>query len=349
MKKEEMRKVAVEVAVFGVLSIALMLHRSATKHIVITDEAETPFVSSGYGDSFDLMIQKENLEDHKMKLIIPLDQSVSSEDIKLEDRYIDHELLIYIDSREEGFYGDNAIISGSDILESAVCHAENDAGSVCLDFELNGFYVNESSLTENSTIEVEFYKPEEKFEKIIVIDPEIGKTSGGIAGVSESDVTLDVAQKIKSISEKDEDNNIKIFFTHLQDEDISDEDKDRLIKESGADLAVKIAASVSSDKDDNGIETFYNGTFFIRDLSNVRFADIMERNCSEDTGNTALGIYECDGKETFIQNSCVPSAKVCLGYLTGNKDEERLSTGSYRQKAAEGIYRAVLDGFKEME
>ena len=352
MKKEKMRKVAVFAAVFGVLSIALMLRRSATKHILITDAAEMPVSSIESGDSFDLLIQKEDSKDGKMKLIIPLAKSVSSEDIKLEDRYSDHELLIYIDSREEGFYGDNAILSNSDILESAVCYAENDAGSVCLDFKLDGFYANESALTDHSTVEVEFFRPKDRYDKIVLIDPEIDKTFGGIlpgSGVSENDVTLDVAQRLRSIAEKDVENKIKFFFTHMTDADISDESKELLVKESCADMAVKLAASKSSDRDNNGIETYYNGTFFIRDLSNVRFADIVERSCSDNTGNTALGIYECDESDAFIQNSVVPSAKISLGYLTGNKDADKLASGSYRQKAAEGIYQAILDGYKEME
>ena len=61
------------------------------------------------------------------------------------------------------------------------------------------------------------------------------------------------------------------------------------------------------------------------------------------------GIYECDESDAFIQNSVVPSAKISLGYLTGNKDADKLASGSYRQKAAEGIYQAILDGYKEME
>ena len=352
MKKEEMRKVAVEAAVFGVLSIALMLHRSATKHILITDAAEMPVSSVTSGKSFDLLIQKEADEDGKMKLIIPLAKSVSSEDIKLEDRYADHELLIYIDSREEGFYGDNAIVSETDILKSAICHAENDAGSVCLDFKLDGFYANESSLTDHSTIEVEFFKPKDRYDKVVIIDPEIDKTFGGIlsgAGVSENDVTLDVAQRLRSLAEKDVENKVKFFFTHITDVDIPDESKELLIKESCADMAVKIATSRSSDKSNNGIKAYYNGTFFIRDLSNVRFADIVERSCADNTGNTALGIYECDESDALIQNSTVPTVKISLGYLNGNEDAEKLATGSYRQNAAEGIYQAILDGYKEMK
>ena len=352
MKKEEMRKAAVLTAVFGVVSITLMLHRSATKHILITDAAEMPVSSVNSGKSFDLLIQKGEPEDGKMKLTIPLAKSVSSEDIKLEDRYSDHELLIYVDCREEGFYGDNAIVSDNDILESAVCHTENDAGRVCLDFKLDGFYANESALTDHSTIEVEFFKPKERYDKVVLIDPEINTTFGGIlsaAGLSENEVTLDVAQRLRSIAEKDVENKVKFFFTHMTDTDISDESKELLIKESCADMAVKIATSDSEDKDNNGIETYYNGTYFIRDLSNVRFADIVERSCADNTGNTALGIYECDESEALIKNSGVPSAKISLGYLTGNKDAEKLATGSYRQKAAEGIYQAILDGYKEME
>ena len=349
MKKEEMRRVAVKAGVFGVLSIALMLHRSATKHILISDAAETHVIGNDRGESFNLLIKDCENENQKGKLIIPLAKSVSSDNIMLEDRYADHELLIYIDGREAGFYYDNAIISGTDAVDSAVCYTENDSGSVCLAFELDDFYVNESSLTENSTIEVEFFKPKEKYDKIVVIDPETDAASGSDGVVSEKDVTLDVALRLRKIAEKDEENKIKFFFTHMTDRDVTGEEKVNLIKESCADMTVGIATAESSDADRGGIESYYNGTFFIRDLSNVRFADLVERGCSGKTGNTALGIYECDEDDTLLQNSGVPSAKVCVGYITGKEDAEKLANGSYRQKAAEGIYQAILDGFKEME
>ncbi|MBO4456584.1 MAG: N-acetylmuramoyl-L-alanine amidase [Butyrivibrio sp.] len=349
MNKEEMRRVAVKAGVFGVLSIALMLHRSATKHILISDAAETRVIGNNRGDSFNLLIKKSDTADQKGKLIIPLAKSVSSDNIMLEDRYADHELLIYIDGREAGFYYDNEVISGTDVVDSAVCYTENDSGSVCLSFKLNDFYVNESSLTENSTIEVEFAKPKDMYDKIVVIDPETDGSSGNDSVVSEKDVTLDVALRLRKLAEKDDENKIKFFFTHMTDADVSDEEKETVIKESCADMMIKIAASQSSDESRSGIETYYNGTFFIRDLSNVRFADIVERNCSYKTGNTALGIYECDENDTLLQNSGVPSARICVGYLTGKEDADKLANGSYRQKAAEGIYQAILDGFKEME
>ena len=111
-----------------------------------------------------IFIDKENT------LIIPLAKSVKSDNIVLEDGYADHELRIYIDSNEEGFYKDNPVVTDLRILESAKCINRNENGSVCLDFGLNGLYANESSLTESGTIEVKFYRPSDKYDRIVVVD-----------------------------------------------------------------------------------------------------------------------------------------------------------------------------------
>ena len=135
-----MKKVAIKASVFSVVAITLMLHRAATKHIMITDAAGSHIDRGNSENAYNILIDRNVSATDSGKLIIPLSKTVSSDDIILEDNYIDQELKIYIDSREEGFYLDNAVLSDLDILQSAVCYEENDTGSVCLNFRLNGFY-----------------------------------------------------------------------------------------------------------------------------------------------------------------------------------------------------------------
>ena len=214
MTDEEMKKVAIKASVFAAISITLMLQRSATKHIMITDAAGAPLDRGESDSSYTLLIDDNVPKGKEDALIIPLPKSVSSDNIVLEDRYIDHELSIYIDSREEGFYLDNPVVTSLPLLESAVCINENDTGSVCLDFKLDDLYVNESALTENSTIEVRFFKPKDKFEHVVVVDPAGGgKDTGDLGnGYSEKDVALDTALLLKTAADKDTEHNIKLYF-----------------------------------------------------------------------------------------------------------------------------------------
>ncbi len=350
MTDEEMKKVAIKASVFAAISITLMLQRSATKHIMITDAAGAP-VDRGKSDSAYTLLIDDNVPKGKEDaLIIPLPKSVSSDNIVLEDRYIDHELSIYIDSREEGFYLDNPVVTSLPLLESAVCINENDTGSVCLDFKLDDLYVNESALTENSTIEVRFFKPKDKFEHVVVVDPAGGgKDTGDLGnGYSEKDVALDTALLLKTAADKDTEHNIKLYFTRLSDMDTSLEKRKALIEDSGADLFVELSCDGVQDEAYNGMAIYYNDKFFLRRLSNAEFADVLLQGYASETTLEVLGVFP--EKEDGILGLCpVPAARISLGNVYGQQDKDRLSDESYKSKAAEGIYNGILEAFEVME
>ncbi len=350
MTDTEMKKVAIKASVFAAVSIVLMLQRSATKHIMITDAAGAPVNRGESDNAYTLLIDNNVPKGKEDALIIPLPKSVSSDNIVLEDRYMDHELSIYIDSREEGFYLDNKIVTSLPLLESAVCINENDTGSVTLDFKLDDLYVNESALTENSTIEVRFFEPKDKFEHVVVVDPSGGGNDTGVLGngFSEKDVTLDTALLLKGIADKDSEHDIKLYFTRLSDSDVDIEKRKALIEDSGADLYVELSADGVQDGAYNGMASYYNDKFFLRRLSNATFADVMLRGCAEKIPGEVLGVFS--EKEGGILDTCpVPATRISLGNIYGQRDKDRLSEQSYKTKAAEGIYNGILEALEVME
>ena len=324
MNNEQMKKTAIKAGIFGLLSIAVMLQRAATKHILITDAAGTHVDNEGTSYSYNILIDQNASKGLVGKLVIPLSKTVSSDDIVLEDRYIDHELKIYIDSREEGFYLNNAIITDLNILKSAVCITENDSGSVCLDFVLNDLYASSSTLTENSTIEVEFSKPSEMYDHTVVFDP-AGAEGYEIASA------IDVALELKEIAAKDENSNLKIYFTSLGTGAVTDEKKCELIKETAADLVISLNSKISGGQGVNNVSAYYNSQFFLRGLNNAEFADMIERNVATSMGAVASGVYEAD-EDKLLGNIAVPAARICVEYENGSDDK----------KVAKGLYEAII-------
>ncbi|MBE5829917.1 MAG: hypothetical protein E7305_10750 [Butyrivibrio sp.] len=350
MTDAEMKKVAVKASVFAVISIALMLQRSATKHIMITDAAGAPLDRGESDSSYTLLIDNNVPKGKEDALIIPLPKSVSSDNIVLEDRYMDHELRIYIDSREEGFYLDNPIVTNLPLLESAVCVNENDSGSVSLDFKLDDLYVNESALTENSTIEVRFFEPKDKYEHVVVVDPFGGGQDTGDPGNGyfEKDVTLDTALLLRNVADKDKEHGIKLYFTRLSDSDVGLEKREALIEDSGADLFVELSCDGVQDNAYNGMASYYNDRFFLRRLSNAEFADIMLRSCALSASDEVLGVFP-ENEEGIIDKCPVPAARISLGNVYGSSDKDRLSDTSYQTKVSEGLYNGILEAFEVME
>ncbi|WP_034444084.1 N-acetylmuramoyl-L-alanine amidase [Butyrivibrio sp. AE2032] len=328
MTNEQMKKVAIGASVFALVSITLMLHRSATKHILITDAAGAPLDRGLTDNSYTLLIDKNVPQGKENTLIIPLPGSVSSDNILLEDGYLDHELRIYIDSREEGFYKDNPIVTDLDILEKAVCVSLNDSGSVCLDFQTDQLYVNESSLTESSTIEVKFSRPAEKYDHIVVVDPEDGNAP------------LDTALFLKGVADADQENGIKIYFTRLTQEPVDREKRLSLIKDSQADLLVELSAEDTDSQGKRGLTAYYNDKYFVRRMDNARFGDIMLRNCALKSGTDGLGVLPERPENEVLGTSKIPSTRINLEGDFGEKDIERL---------AQGVYSGILETFEVME
>ena len=336
MTNKEMKKTAIQASVFAAVSIGLMLYRSATKHIMITDAAGTDVYRGDPESSYNLLIDGEMPSDKENALIIPLSRSVSSDNIILEDDYNHHQLRIYIDSREEGFYLDNAVKTDLDSIESAVCIPQNETGSVCLEFTTDDLYVNESSLTDSSTIEVNFYRPHEKYEHVAVIDP------------AEGDITLETALMIKELADRDVTGKSKFYFTRLSDTDITEADRAKLLRDSDADIYVELSVSESGDSLDNGISSFYNDRFFLKKLPNATFADMLLKSCNAASGAETVGVFPADD-DLILMESTVLSAKISLGNVGADTGGALLSDEGYKKRLSEGIYNAIMDAFEIME
>ncbi|WP_026517857.1 N-acetylmuramoyl-L-alanine amidase family protein [Butyrivibrio sp. MC2021] len=349
MDNGHMKKMVIRASVFTVLSLAVMLQRSATKHIMITDAAGGQVDIGNDSDTFRLPISSAVQKGKENVLVIPLPKSVSSDDIVLEDRYIDHELLININSREEGFYLDTPVVTGLDTIESAVCICENGTGNVCLDFKMDGLYANESLLTDQGTIEVSFFEPREKYDRIVVVDPVGGGSDSGAAAydVCEKDIALSVAKELKNVAEKDVGVRTKLYFTRLEDEEVSPERRLEFLDETKADLFIRIGVGASNDSDEFGVMTEYNDRFFLRDMSNAKFADVLEKSCVSAMNCNAAGCIP--SQDEILQGCDIPSARVNVGFLTNEIDKTNMPQSAYAKKAAQGIYVGIIQAFKEIE
>jgi N-acetylmuramoyl-L-alanine amidase len=343
MTNEAMKKVLIRTSIFTVISLGLILHRAATKHIMITDAAGVQIDRGSGENTYTLLVNRDVKPGLQGKLVIPLSKTVSSDDIALEDRYQDHSLRIYIDSREEDFYLDNAIMTDLDIITGAVCSEENDTGSVCLDFSLDGLYVNESSLTESNTIEVSFFKPHEKYENVVVIDSGEEKNPPG------QDVVLDIATELKLIADKDDTSGTKLYFTRLSDAAVSSENREAFIQEAEADMLVGLGVENLDNSEVSGFRTAYNEDYFLRKMANAELADILERSSTTKAGGKGYGVFPATDEDELIMESRIPSARVYACFSSGEAGAVLMKDSAYKKNIADGIYQGINEAFEEMK
>ena len=350
MTNEAMKKVLIKACIFSVVSIALMFHRAATKHIVITDAADVSIDREKTEESYNLLLDRNVSSKQSGKLIIPIPKSVGSDHIAVEDNYTEHELLVYVDC-DERFYKDNAVKTDLGIIENAVCLTEGDNGTICLAFSLDGLYANESKLTEAGNLEIAFLKPYEKYDRIVLVDPIGGGADIGIKAdmLSEKNLALDVARELKNLADKDENNNIRFYCTRLSDTDVDYAKRYAFVEETGADMIIGIGAYAGENVANLGVQTTYNDSYFIRALNNAELADVLERNCVDRSGANAIGMEPASETDELLMNSTIPSCRVLVGNLYSREDEQYLSDKAYITKIASGIYAGVTEAFDKLE
>ncbi len=343
MNNSEMKKMLIKASVFTVIAATIMLQRSATKHIMISDAAGASVNRDNTSSVTNLLIDRNVDAAHSGKLTIPLSRGVGSDDIALEDDYMNHELRININGREEGFYLDTAVVTDLDIIKTATCEMEADSGNVCLVFGLDGLYANSSTMTDAGTIEVSFCKPQDMYDRIVVVDPVYSDVN------QEKDIALDVAKALKAAAEKDEEHSVKLYFTRISDSVVDDDSKRRLLEETSADLVIGLGVNSFDDENKNGIETLYNDTYFLRGFNNADFATTLEKHCVEASGANALGVHADENKDMILSCATVPSAKIMVATISGNTDSEKTQDGAYKAKIAQGIYDGLLEAFEEIK
>ncbi|MCR4903237.1 MAG: N-acetylmuramoyl-L-alanine amidase [Butyrivibrio sp.] len=348
MNREGYKKLAVISGIYAVMALSVMFYRAGTKRIIIADAAENDYSNTDITQSYSLRARAPEGTDEEGKLIVPLPGGVHSENVRIENRYIEHRLILYVDAKDTGFYKSAILVADIDNLNSAICVPQSVEGEVALIFQLDGIYESVSELTDDSIV-ITFEEPGCIYDKMVVVDPLcggefLGSSSGN---VTEKDINLSVALALKNIADADTENNFKVFFTRTSDIYRDEAVKTEFVEETGADLYIQIMTEADTIQNE-GIATYYNDNYFIRNFGNVQFADTLEKNVLSSTGVNARGVLPCEN-ESALRNIKIPSAAVSVGNISIEADADRLTDKKYINKVAQGIYDGIVDSLSELE
>ena len=352
MNKEGYKKTAIAASVYAIVALSVMFYRAGTKRIIIADAAENTYDSEAGLDSYSLRARQPSGTEEEGKLIIPLPGGVHSENVRLENRYIEHRIVLFIDAKDVSFYQTNALVADIDNLESAICIPQNEDGEVALVFQLDGIYESFSELTDNSIV-IQFANPQDIYEHIIVVDPLMGGEFLGSCkdDIVEKDINLNIALALKKLTDEDSDESFKIFFTRTSDVYRDEATRLDFIEESGADMYVQLATGLD-EQDTEGIAAYYNGKYFIREFGNVELANELESNVLATTSASARGIGEIEDTKSLLWSTKIPSAQLNIGNLAYDTDAKKLGDEKYVGKIAQGVYNGIINAistFNEME
>ena len=217
-----------------------------------------------------------------------------------------------------------------------------------LKLQMTGLYEHQY-MFENGELELSFVHPSALYDRIVVLDAAHGGTDAGITGhgIREKELTLEITEKVRSLLEG---SNVRVYCTRVDDTGISEEERAAFVNELHADMLISIRAGADDTKDQVfGIQTFYNGTYFIPYFGNIELADVLERSAVTAVGGKANGLFEADSQDVLLQKVQVPAAAIEVGYVTNAEEAGMLSLEEYKMKLAEGIAEAIRTAFAEKE
>lgn len=349
MNKEGYKKTAIAASVYAVLALSVMFYRAGTKRIIIADAAENDYYSETTLDSYSLRARQPMGAEEEGALIIPLPGGVHSENVRLENRYIEHRIVLFIDAKDVAFYQTNPLVADIDNLESAICIPQNEEGEVALVFQLDGLYESFSELTDNSIV-IRFADPKDIYEHIVVVDPLQGGEFLGACSdnIVEKDVNLNIALELKKLTDEDADESFKIFFTRTSDVYRDDELKLDFIEETGADMYIQLTADSDLEVSE-GVASYYNSTYFIRNFGNLDFANTIESNVVATASANARGLAELEDETSIIKDVKIPATVLSVGNVMQESDAKRLGDSKYISKVAQGIYNGIILSIAKMD
>ncbi len=343
VRKNMIVTLVVWLLLFGA-GMAVMLQTAFHKTIVIAEAAQE---RTGLGEnpgqterqSTELVFQEAGGE--KNHIYIPLESGVKAENVFLENRYMDREVWIYLKDGTEEFYGKEAIYGDISPLLAGSCERQEEG--ILLKLQAQRIYEYRSTM-ENGRMVLEFQEPGAVYEKIVVVDPAGGGSESGLVWgeLAEKDIALQTALLLqKRMWQSD----VKVYFTRLEDVEVSRKERLALAQEVGADFYLSIGVSVDEgDPSGYGIRSFYNEEYYIPEFGNVQFADIVTRHVAVSSVNRALGLFPAE-QDSILAEIEIPAAQLCVGYLSNEKEAALLGQEAYLEKIAAGIEDAIGEAY----
>jgi N-acetylmuramoyl-L-alanine amidase len=170
---------------------------------------------------------------------------------------------------------------------------------------------------------------------VVVIDPGHGGSDPGavgLGGLRETDVVLDVSQKLAQILEQ---NGLQVVMTRQDERTIDLAPRTQLANRISADLFVSIHANAvgGGRTEVNGVETYYyqSGNLLAQYIQN----SILQTMRMNNRGVKQARFY-------VLRNTQMPAVLVETGFVTGSDDSQILANPDDRTRMAEAIARGIL-------
>lgn len=281
----------------------------------------------------------------KSYLKIPLPSEVSESDINIENNYIDQTITISISNIDENFFNDNQLVGSSDHI-SDIVYGSTD-GVAQIELVLDSVYEYNAEFVDNS-LNMGFIEPSSMYDKIVVIDAGHGSYDNGTEhfNIKEKEVNLAIVLKVKELLDESD---IKAYYTRLDDSKPSNTTRVNFANTIGADFFISVHSNGDTTaSSSSGTEVLYNEKEEESAFGSKQLAEICQEELVSQLESRDRGLVN-GSTIAVIGHATVPVALVEVGFITNKTEATLLNSESYQQKAAQGIYNAIVRAYEERD
>lgn len=196
-------------------------------------------------------------------------------------------------------------------------------------------------------IYVDYKRPKEVYDHIVVVDAGHGGADTGTYAKrgkwAEKDYNLDFVNKIREIWQ---DENVKLCFTRLNDEEVSLSDRVEFANDLEADLFVSIHCNSTDEYAGNGLEALYKSKKYGEISKSI--AENCLANLEESTGLSNRGVL--NGENIYIiRKAKMPTVLLEMGFLSDEKDLAYMEQQENRKKMADAVCVSIKQGLEQIK
>ena len=189
-------------------------------------------------------------------------------------------------------------------------------------------------------------KPAAAKEKLVIIDAGHGGSAPGAIykDMVEKELNLDIAQRLNSLLEK---KGVKTYMIRDDDSDVAIFERAYIANKLGGSLFMSIHNNAMDDPGYGGTMTLFYPQGNSRAFNGKSFAGIVQQKLLSSLKTVDRKTVERPNL-VILKATAMPSALAEIAFMTNNKDRVNLQKTSFRQKAAQGLYNAVLKALPQV-
>lgn len=324
---------------YCISNIAVTNTSTNSTRITIKKSADAEFTTSESGNSLSIVFTKAIVSNYDITIKRP--SGVSFSTITDEDLYLNKKFVITVPGDYVSYYKSNPITKNNSSVKS-ISVALNSSGNTEITVTCSS--ILGYKLTDmGSYVGVTVGKPKDIYKNIVVLDAGHGGKDSGASynGVHEKNI----AQKILYTYGKsyfDADDNIKVYYTRVDDTFVELLDRANFASQVGADFFISLHMNAAAATSAKGTEVYYstsNNTKASSGLnSQILATQLVNKLCST-LGNNNRGVKTA--KYVVVHKNTVPAVLIELGFMTNTTDFNNMTNATYQKKAAKTIYDTV--------